>query len=262
MSAPSVLSRAMTQQVHRDPREFTECTERDYAALECIMEGYEEEQKNVHRMVFRDCSSKTPASRCIGRLSAAGYILVERWNGVGMNLLRGTNRGRAALVERGVDPSSLFVPERPLATKDRPHHSMINIVRHVLKERGIADVTPCWALRRKLADVHPPAIPDVLAFRTDAAGATQGVLAVEVDMGTEPLKVFIPKMGLLREMLASWAGSAPAVVLVLTVGPRRILAMEAAIAAQPRSVPVVVLPLPKETGRSVDALAELLQTFS
>lgn len=94
-------------------------------------------------------------------------------------------------------------------------------------------MTPCWALRRKLAELRPPAIPDVLAFTTDASGATAGVLAVEVDMGTEPLKLFLPKTDLLRPMIASWAGGTPAAVLVLTVGPRRILAMEAGIAGRP-----------------------------
>jgi hypothetical protein len=112
-----------------------------------------------------------------------------------------------------------------------------------------------------MAALHPPAIPDLLAFRTTAEGATAGVLAVEIDLGTEPLKnVFFPKLDLLREMLASQAAGQPAAVLVLTVGPRRILAMEAGIADRPHAVPIVVLPLPKATGRaSVAELASLLR---
>jgi hypothetical protein len=245
-------------QVRRDPRDAADIPARDYIALQYIMEGYQEAQANVDAAVF-GCSSKTPSSRCVQRLVNAGYIVVERWNGVGMNLLRGTNRGRTALTERGVDPSRLFVPERPVAAKDLPHHLWINDVRLVLRKRGIADVTPCWALRRKLAELRPPAIPDVLAFTTDAAGATAGVLAVEVDMGTEPLKLFLPKMDLLRSMIGSWASDAPAAVLVLTVGPRRILAMEAGLADRPNDVPAVVLPLPKPSGRQrVAALASML----
>lgn len=253
------LSSPLPPQVRRDPRDAADIPARDYIALQYIMEGYQEAQANVDAAVF-GCASKTPSSRCVHRLVEAGYIVVERWNGVGMNLLRGTNRGRAALTERGVDPSRLFVPERPVAAKDLPHHLWINDVRLVLRKRGNADVTPCWALRRKLAELRPPAIPDILAFMTDAGGATIGVLAVEVDMGTEPLKVFIPKTDLLRSMIGSWAGSVPSAVLVLSVGPRRILAMEAGIASRPNGVPIVVLPLPKTQGRArIEALTALLE---
>lgn len=262
MSAEALYPRAVAQQVRRDPREAIQLPDRDYCALRYIMEGYQETQANVDCAIFGG-TSKTPVSRAVHRLSEAGYVIVDRWNGVGMNLLRGTNRGRTALIERGIDASRLFVPERPVAAKDLPHHMWINDVRLVLKQRGIADATPCWALRRKLAELRPAAIPDLLAFRTSAAGATTGVLAIEVDMGTEPLKVFLPKTDLLRETLASWAGSAPAVVLVLTVGSRRILAMETALAEHRHSLPLAVLPLPKATGRaSIVALAALLKQFS
>lgn len=216
--------------------------------LQYIMEGYQESQPNVDEALIPG-TSKTPASRATKRLAAAGYIHLERWNGVGVNLLRGTSRGRDALVARGVDPSRLFIPERPVAAKDLRHHMWINDARLVLRQRGVADVTPCWMLRRKLAELRPPAIPDLLAFPTNAAGAATGVLAVKVDLGTESLKVFIPKLALLRDMLSAWATGLPAVVLVLTVGPRRIFALERLLAEQPHAVGVVVLPLPKSTGR-------------
>jgi len=243
----AAVAAAPASHVRRDPREELELPDRDYEALAYIMEGYQETQSNVDEAIFR-CTSKTPASRAIKRLAAAGFIVVDRWNGVGVNFLRGTSRGRNALVARGVDSSRLFVPQRPVAAKDLRHHMWINDCRLALRQRGI-DASPCWMLRRKLAELRPLAIPDLLAFPPAATGGVAGLLAVEVDMGTEPLKVFVPKLAVLRDMVVQWSGAQPAVVLVLTVGPRRILAMEKAVAEHADRVGVVVLPLPAASGR-------------
>jgi hypothetical protein len=242
----SVLSPPRTR---RDPRDLVDLQARDYEVLQYIMEGYQETQSNVDEAIFPG-TSKTPASRATRRLHAAGYVHVERWNGVGANFLRGTNHGRDALVARGVDASRLFVPQRPVAAKDLAHHLWINACRLALRKRGIADVAACWLLRRRLADIRPPAIPDLLAFPLASDGAAAGVLAVEVDMGTEPLKVFLPKLALLRDMIRGWANGKPACVLILTVGPRRILAMERRIAEQAHRIPAVILPLPTAEGRA------------
>lgn len=241
----------------RDPREVLALTDRDYLALEYVMEGLQETQANVDRAVFGN-SSKTPCGRAINRLKAAGFLKVERWNGIGANFLRGTNAARTALIERGVDADRLFVPDRPIAAKDLAHHMWINDVRLVLRTRGFADVTPCWALRRRLAAFKPPAIPDVLAFR-QSGSETESVLAVEVDMGTEALKVLVPKLELLRGVLATWAAGAPAAILVLTVGPRRILAMEQAVAG----TGVTIRPLPRGNGRArLDELSSLMNELA
>ena len=242
-----MTSTSPTARAPRDPRDEIVLTDRDYEALQYIMEGYQETQSNVDEAIFTG-NSKTPASRALKRLAAAGYIQVERWNGVGANLLRGTQPGSDALVKRGVDPTRLFVPERPVAAKDLKHHMWICDCRRVLRELGVADVTPCWMLRRKLADLRPGAIPDLLAFPVSETGESTGILAVEVDLGTEALKVFLPKLAVLRDMLLHWAGDRPAVVVVFTVGPRRILVMEKGIAEQSHEVGVVVLPLPRATG--------------
>ncbi len=241
----------------RDLREEITCTDRDFLALEYVLEGQQECQPNVDRAIFNN-RSKTPCARSIQRLVAAGFLKAERWNGLGANFLRGTNAGRAALVARGVDASRLFVPERPIATKDLVHHMWLNGVRLVLRERGFSDVTPCWALRRRLAAFHPPAIPDVLAFRVSSEEKTEGVLAVEVDMGSEPLKVLVPKLHLLRSVMSLWAAGAPSAILVLTVGPRRIQALAAAVPPA-----TVVQALPKEHGRKrLSALAALLEAMA
>ncbi|HXI12108.1 MAG TPA: hypothetical protein VNM92_05625 [Thermoanaerobaculia bacterium] len=81
---------------------------------------------------------------------------------------------------------------------------------------------------------------------------------MDVDLGTESLKVFIPKISPARH-LSAWAAGLPAVVLILTVAPRRISAMERLIAEESHSVGVIVLPLPKSNGRAaVRDLAAML----
>ena len=244
-------------QARRDPRDESDLSDRDYDALQYVLEGYEESQANVDLALFK-CSSRTPVSRCVNRLVAAGYLKVERWHRIGVNLLRGTTRGCKRLIERGVDASMLFVPEKPVAAKDLAHHMWINETRLALSQIGLVDVWPCWTLRRKLGG---RAIPDLLAFQTDEKGATTGVLAVEIDLGSEPLKnVFLPKLDILRELLAAQAAGQPAAILVLTVGPRRIQALEAGIANRPHEIPIVVTALPKATGRaSIVALVNLLR---
>jgi hypothetical protein len=249
--------------VRRHPCDELDLPERDYEVLRYVMEGYQETQGNVDLALFPG-HSKTPVSRSVNRLEAAGYLIKERWNRIGINMLRGTARGRARLIERGIDSSTLFVPEKPVAAKDLAHHMSINEMRLALRQQGLADVKPCWAARRMLAALEPPAIPDLLAFHVTADGSTAGVLAVEIDLGSEPLKnVFFPKLDLLREMLSTQAAGQPAAILVLTVGPRRIVAMEAGIADRPHHVPIVVMALPKATGRaSVAELAGLLRSIT
>jgi hypothetical protein len=252
-------SAAAAVRVRRHPRDELDLPERDYEVLRYVMEGYQETQGNVDLALFPG-HSKTPVSRSVNRLVAAGYLIVERWNRVGVNLLRGTACGRARLIERGIDPSTLFVPEKPVAAKDLAHHTWINEARLALQQHGLADVKPCWAVRRMMAALHPPAIPDLLGFQTAADGSTAGVLAVEIDLGSEPLKnVFFPKLDLLREMLTTQAAGQPAAILVLTVGPRRILAMEAGIADRLHRIPIVVMALPKASGRA--SVAELASLF-
>jgi hypothetical protein len=240
----------------RDPRSATALPERDYDALRFIGAWYQVAQYQLEDALFAD-RSPTIVSRCVRRLAAAGYVAVERWNRVGVNLLRTTARGRSALLERGVDDGAVFVPEKAVALKDLAHQ--LWVVDTGLALRGLharLDVTPCWGLRRKLAALKPATIPDLLALRYSACGETDAALAVEVDLGGERLKnVFVPKLALLRDTLHGWAGERPAAIIVLTVGPRRIAALNAALSETPHHVPIFVFPLPHAAGRA--ALAEL-----
>jgi hypothetical protein len=233
----------------RDPRGAIPLPERDYAALAFIGAWYQVAQYQLEDAIFSG-RSPTVTSRAVRRLHHAGCITIERWNRIGLNLLRLTSRGRSMLLERAVAETEIFVPEKAVALKDLAHHLWI-VDTGLMLTAAAADleVTPCWALRRRLAALRPAAIPDVLALGRSNAG-TDTALAVEVDLGGERLKnVFVPKLVLLRDTLTAWAGDQPAAIIVLTVGDRRRAALEAAIAARPHPVPIIVLPLPKQPGR-------------
>jgi len=69
--------------------------------------------------------------------------------------------------------------------------------------------------------------------------------------------VFLPKLARLREQVGEWAAEAPGLVLVLTRGERRILALRAALVDG--VVPVLVQTLPLATGRlGLRALQDVL----
>ncbi|HUP60719.1 MAG TPA: hypothetical protein VNA69_09910 [Thermoanaerobaculia bacterium] len=245
----------------RDPRSDTALPERDYAALQFTAAWYQVAQYQLEDAVFPN-RSPTVASRCVRRLRMAGYIAVERWNRVGLNLIRVTARGRAALVDRGVSDDAIFVPEKPVAVKDLVHHLWIVDAGLMLRRLPVRiDATPCWGLRRRLAALRPAAIPDLLALRLGAEEATEAAIAIEIDLGGERLKnVFVPKLAVLRETLAGWASGQPAAVVILTIGPRRIAALRAAIEAQVHHVPAFVFALPAQPGRP--GLALLRATLS
>jgi hypothetical protein len=245
----------------RDPRDVSRLPERDYEALSFIGAWYQVAQYQLEDALFAG-RSPTIASRSVRRLHAAGCIAVERWNGIGVNLLRLTNAGRRVLVERGVDDAGIFVPEKAVAQKDLRHQLHLVDVGLALRRLPVQfDLTPCWALRRRLAGTQPAAIPDLLALRNDGRGAIDGAVAIEVDLGGERLKnVFVPKLSVLRHTLTQWAGGQPAAIVVFTVGARRIMALEAAMATQQHPIPIVAFALPAHPGRpGLTALREALQ---
>lgn len=261
-----VLATDLLASPPRDPRNAGCLPARDYDALRYIAAWYQVAQYQMEDAIFAQ-RSPTVASRSVRRLAAAGYVAVARWNRVGLNLLRLTARGRSALLEHGVADGSIFVPEKPVALKDLAHHLWIvdaGLMLRSLSER--IDVAPCWTVRRRLAALRPAVIPDLLAFRRGLTGETEGALAIEVDLGGEGLKnVLVPKLAVLRDTLAGWAGQQPAAVIVLTVGPRRIAALNTALAALPHhQVPVFVLPLPHVAGRPglAEIRASLAQALS
>src|ERR1051326_3668885 len=173
----------------RDPRAANALPERDYTALQFIAAWYEVAQYQLEDAVFSGLSP-TIVSRSVRRLRAADYIAVERWNRVGLNLLRLTTRGRAVLLDRGMSEDAIFVPEKAVAVKDLAHHLWIVDAGLMLQRLGARmKATPCWALRRRLAALRPAAIPDLLAFRLGSDDETEAVIAVEGDLGGERPKI-------------------------------------------------------------------------
>lgn len=98
----------------------------------------------------------------------------------------------------------------------------------------------------------------MLASFTQPAEKTSLLLGVEIDRGSERLAaVFLPKLEKLCGVLATWAGTAMAVVVLLTNNTRRCEALRAATAALP--IPIVVELLPVAPGRP--SIAELRKIF-
>jgi len=229
-----------------DPRRQRQVTERDIQALLFIGRGHEVAQYQLHAAIFSGLGEGI-VSRWTQRMLRRGAIAVERWAKVGINRLRLTSKGRELLVSRGVAVDDVFTPRTPTALKDVQHTLWINDLRVVLPRLAAAPdvIAPAWLLQRRLGTI----VPDVLAIRSPRGEDRGFALAVEVDLGGERLKsVLLPKLTRLRAQLADWASGAPAMVLILTSGERRMLAMRTAL--MPGAVPALVQRLPGMTGRT------------
>jgi hypothetical protein len=247
-------------EVVMDPRHTPRASKRDLEAGAWIGKGYEVAQYQLHEAVF---SGKSPVvvSRFTTRWQERGFILVERWNRIGMNRLRLTSKGRDfLLLNAAAAPEDLFVPARSVAAKDLAHRLWINDLRVVLAKLPAKPelVLPAWALERRFTP-RLPAIPDVLAVTR--RGDSRVALAVEVDLGGEPLKsVFVPKLSVLQGVLREMSRDGSSAVLVLTSSDRRRDAIAEATSNLDAGIPIAVETLPKECGRN--GLQALLRMFT
>ena len=200
--------------------------------------------------------------RTRGAAVANGLIAVERWNRVGINRLRLTAAGRRTLIDHGVDPTSLFAPRRPVATKDVAHTLWINDLRVVFRRSEVPfdKVLPAWQLQRRLSP-PPAAIPDVLAIRQDDRRRSGLVCACEVDLGGERLsRIFLPKLVKLNDLVRDWSGDARSVVIVFTRGAQRAASIQKSLASATGGfVEAVVYELPSSGG--VEGLATLTKAL-
>lgn len=237
----------------RDPRQLAELSARDLAALKFIgMWICAQYQLALH--VFPGVS-ETVVSRCVRRLLGLGLIAVERWNRIGLNMLRLRTAGMRLLEERGLATADeLFVPRSAVATKDLRHHLWIGDVGLAFAALPVDfTVLPCWALRRRFAGQKIP-IPDLLAVGKHGSRT----IAVEVDLGSERTKWLAEKLVVLAETVHAIRGDGTAGIIVLTVGEKRIASLAAQITET--AVPVVVVALPSVVGRpSVGALRDILR---
>src|SRR5437588_18020 len=116
---------------------------RDLQALAFIGEGYEIAQYQLQAAIFGDLSP-TVVSRVVCRAVARGLVVAERVNGIGMNRLRLTQRGRDAVLDADGNPLRLFAPRRAVAEKDWMHTLRINDLRVVLmtQQKPPAELRP------------------------------------------------------------------------------------------------------------------------
>lgn len=237
----------------RDPRQVAALSARDLAALRFIgMWICAQYQLALHGFPG---VSETVVSRCVQRLLGLGLIAVERWNRIGLNMLRLRTAGMRLLEERGVaTEQDLFVPRSAVATKDLRHHLWIGDVGLAFATLPVEfTVLPCWALRRRFAGQRIP-VPDLLAVAKDGSR----ILAVEVDLGSERTKWLAEKLVALATTIDALRGKGSAGIIVFTIGEKRIASLRAQISET--AVPVVVVALPSVVGRpSVAALRDILR---
>ena len=241
-----------------DPRSSPVLSKRSIAVLREIAEGQELSQGQIHRAVFSTVS-EVVVSRCVRRLRELGLIAVERWRKVGINRLRLTPRGRDLLLETGAArEEDIFLLAAPLGDKAIPHTLWVNDVRIVLKSLASPGdaVLASWMIERRFVP-RWAAIPDVLWIAAPQGESPGSFLAVEIDLGTEPIKgVFAKTLETVQGILTSLAADTSAAIVVLTVGERRCGAIRAAVQDLPASVPIEVQTLPRVVGRpTFDALA-------
>lgn len=240
-----------------DPRDLA-VSPRDVDALRFIGRAGELAQYQLHEGVF-GAVSEVVVSRFVRRAVKRELIAISRWRGIGINRLRLTARGRALLIANGADANEIFLPRAPIADGHIEHQLWIVdtliVLGHASRTPDV--LLPAWALQRRFA-TRPVAIPDVLASFTEPADQPPLLLGVEIDRGSERLNaVFLPKLEKLCEVMATWAGTATAVIVLLTNNARRCDALRAATASLP--LPVVVELLPKAPGRP--GIAALRRTF-
>jgi hypothetical protein len=205
--------------------------ERDLRVLAAIGRFRMLTRPQVKRWFFADVSEPV-VTRFLKRVEAAGFLGVERVGGNGMQLMWLTRKGRDVLVARGIPAADLFSATGPAAPKDFAHTVAIGDAAAWLARRDPPpdELLPAWAIQRYFSG-KLGVIPDILALWRPTAGMPAAALAVEVDLGTEPLEsVFLPKLRELGATLNAWLPDAANRVLVLVPTRRRAESLRSAAA--------------------------------
>jgi len=225
---------------------------RDLDSLAAVSRFRMLQRAQLHRWKFAGLSD-TVVRRSIARLVERGWLGSERLHKNGMQVVWCTSAGRDALVEEGIAHAEELFPARgPVPAKDMAHTGAIVDAAIRLTELGRAGdrMIPAWGLQRLLGG-RVEVIPDLLCLthRTDEHGGA--VLAVEVDLGGEPIaSVLVPKTMKLVSFLRPYAGSATA-ILLLTVGERRRRTVEKALRQARLGLPIAVAALDAFTSENV-----------
>jgi len=199
---------------------------RDLAALALIGKWKCIARYHLKAWIFPDVSD-TMASRFVERMTKRGYLGTKRLNGIGTQLLWLTPAGRDFLCEHGTSAETVYPARSAVSLKDLDHTMAIVSAGFALTQRfPAADaILPAWAVQRAF-DGRIEAIPDVLVL----SRADSMLLAVEIDVGGEPLNMLAGKLAEMADcLLTEWSADARAGILVLTSGERRVANLLAAV---------------------------------
>lgn len=176
----------------------------------------------LKRWFFSEVSEPI-VSRFMARMAERGWLGVERLQGNGVQVAWLTRKGEAVLLGAGLSEADLFPATGPAAAKDFTHTVEIGNAAVWLSRRSPKpdDLLPAWHLQR-LFGGRLAAIPDLLALWRPGDDTCGAALAVEIDLGTEPVvSVLLPKTEALGRVLTEWLGAGPAATLILVPGVRR-----------------------------------------
>jgi len=191
---------------------------RDLAALALIGKWKCIARHHLKAWIFPEVSD-TMASRFVERMTERGYLGAKRLNGIGTQLLWLTPAGRDFLCEHGTPASTLYPARSAVSLKDLDHTLAIVSAGFALAQRFPAAnaILPAWAIQRAFGG-RIEAIPDVLVV----SRADSMLLAVEIDVGGEPLNVLAGKLAEMADcLLTEWSADARGGIVILTSGERR-----------------------------------------
>lgn len=199
-------------------------------------------RQQLKNWLFGDVS-ETIVTRFFDRSTERGHLGVERLHGNGIQVCWLTKKGRDFLVDSGYAPASdLFPAGGPVPTKDFAHTVEIVNAALAMHRRTPApdELLPAWMVQRLFAG-KLTVWPDLLCLWKGRDGVQGSALAIEVDLGGEPVKtVIVPKTQELIGFLREWTGNAPAAILVLTATTRRRDSLRDYVATAVGDFPVVV----------------------
>jgi hypothetical protein len=171
-----------------------------------------------------DGVSETMVTRFFERATERGYLGVERLQGNGIQVCWLTKKGFDFLMDGGhASASDLFPSGGRVPAKDFAHTVEIGNAALAMCSRTPPpdELLPAWAMQRLFAG-KLPVWPDLLCLWKPQGSDLGSALAIEVDLGGEPVKtVLMPKTLELAGFLSSWTSGATAAILLLTATARR-----------------------------------------
>ena len=180
-------------------------------------------RQQLKRWLF-DEVSETMVTRFFDRATERGYLGVERLHGNGIQVCWLTKTGRDFLVDGGhAATADLFPATGAVPAKDFEHTVEIVNAALAMRRRLPApdELLPAWGVQRLFAG-KLSVWPDLLCLWRPCDEDPGSALAIEVDLGGEPVKtVLVPKTLELMGFLREWIGDAPAAILLLTATARR-----------------------------------------